>query len=183
LQKRPYFVREAQFAGYDLMLRFDRMNMNEQVITRFYSAFQKWDYETMQDCYDDKVIFYDPVFEDLVDDEVRLMWEILCKRATDLSIEFSNVQADEEYGTCSWTATYTFTRTKRRVTNRIKAHMRFRNGRIIEHSDQFKLSTWCRQAFGFTGWLLGGTAWFQNRVRKLAQQNLYDYIVSKQNEK
>src|SRR5207249_11943704 len=89
LQKRPYFVREAQFAGYDLMLRFDRMNMNEQVITRFYSAFQKRDYETMQDCYDDKVIFYDPVFEDLVDDEVRLMWEILCKRATDLSIEFS----------------------------------------------------------------------------------------------
>ena len=29
----------------------------------------------MQDCYDDHVIFYDPVFEDLVDDEVKLMWD------------------------------------------------------------------------------------------------------------
>jgi ketosteroid isomerase-like protein len=159
------------------------MNINESVITKFYSAFQKKDYRTMQDCYDEKVIFYDPIFEDLVDDEVKSMWEMLCKRASDLTIAFSNVQADDEYGTCDWIATYTFTKTKRTVVNRIKAHMRFRNGKIIEHSDQFKLSQWCRQAFGLKGWLLGGTAWFQNKVRKLAQQNLYDYIVSLQHAK
>ena len=156
------------------------MTLNEQVIRTFYSAFQNRDYQTMQNCYSDKVIFFDPVFEDLVDDEVRIMWEMLCKRATDLSIQFDNVHADEEYGTCNWVATYTFTKTKRRIINKVKAHMRFRDGKIIEHSDQFKLSNWCRQAFGIKGFLLGSTTWFQNKVRKLAQQNLYDYIVARQ---
>lgn len=137
----------------------------------------------MQSCYAEKVIFFDPVFEDLVDDEVRCMWEMLCKRAADLSIEFTNVQADDEYGTCNWVATYTFTKTKRKVVNRIKAHMRFRNGKIIEHSDAFKLSSWCGQALGLPGLLLGGMSWFQKKVRRSAQQNLYDFIVAKQNSK
>lgn len=137
----------------------------------------------MQDCYADKVIFYDLVFEDLVDEEVKFMWEMLCKRATDLSIEFNNVHADEEYGTCDWVASYTFTKTKRKVVNRIKAHMRFRDGRIIEHSDQFKLSNWCKQALGLPGLLFGSMAWFQKKVRRSAQQNLYDYIEAKQNSK
>ena len=159
------------------------MNLNEQVMTRFYSAFQRKDYKTMQDCYDNHVIFYDPVFEDLIDDEVRLMWEMLCKRATDLSIEYTDVTADEQYGTCYWVASYIFTKTKRKVINRVKAHMRFRNGRIIEHSDQFRLRNWCRQAFGPIGWLFGGTAWFQNKMKKSAQQNLYDYIISTQRSK
>jgi ketosteroid isomerase-like protein len=156
------------------------MTLNEQLITTFYSAFQKRDFHTMQRCYGDKVIFFDPVFEDLVDEEVKFMWEMLCKRATDLSIQFDNVHADQEYGTCDWVASYTFTKTKRKIVNKVKAHMRFQNGKIIEHSDQFKLSNWCRQAFGIKGFLLGGTAWFQNKVRKLAQQSLYDYIVARQ---
>jgi hypothetical protein len=159
------------------------MNVNEQVMTAFYSAFQKRDYRTMQSCYADKTIFFDPVFEDLVDDEVRLMWEMLCKRANDLSIQFGNVHVDEEYGTCDWIATYTFTKTKRRIVNKVKAHMRFQDGKIIEHSDQFRLSEWCKQAFGLKGALLGRTGWFQNKVRKLAQQSLYDYIVGHQGSK
>jgi len=135
----------------------------------------------MQDCYADKVIFYDPVFEDLVDDEVKLMWEMLCKRAAaDLSIEFSNVQADEEYGTCDWKASYTFTKTGRKVVNNIRAHMRFKDSKIIEHSDQFKLSSWCKQALGLPGLLFGTMSWFQKKVRRTAQQNLYDYIVTQQ---
>jgi len=135
----------------------------------------------MQDCYADKVIFYDPVFEDLVDDEVKLMWEMLCKRANDLSINFGQVEADEEYGTCNWVATYTFTRTSRKVVNKIRAHMRFRDRKIIEHSDQFKLSDWCRQALGLPGVLFGSMAWFQKKIRKTAQRSLYDYIVASQN--
>src|ERR1043165_4225604 len=146
------------------------MNVNEEAITRFYSAFQKRDSETMQDCYADKVIFYDPVFEDLVDDEVRLMWEMLCKRAADLPIEFDNARADEEYGTCDWTARYTFAKTGRKVVNNIRAHMRFKDGKIIEHTDQFKLSNWFRQALGLPGALFGSMNWFQRKVRRSAQQ-------------
>jgi len=157
------------------------MNGNEELLVKFYSSFQKRDYKAMQDCYADKVIFYDPVFEDLVDDEVRLMWEMLCKRAADLTIEFDNASADEEYGTCDWTARYTFAKTGWKVVNNIRAHMRFKDGKIIEHTDQFKLSNWCRQALGLPGVLFGAMSWFQKKVRRSAQQKLYDYIVAKQN--
>jgi ketosteroid isomerase-like protein len=159
------------------------MNTNEEVMTRFYSSFQKRDYKGMQDCYADRVIFYDPVFEDLVDDEVKLMWEMLCKRGADLLIEFNNVRADEEYGTCDWRASYTFTKTGRKVINNIRAHMRFKEGRIIEHTDQFRLSNWCKQALGLPGVLFGAMSWFQQKVRRSAQQNLYDYIVTQTSSK
>jgi hypothetical protein len=108
---------------------------------------------------------------------------MLCKRAADLSIEFNNVRADEEYGTCDWKASYTFTKTGRKVVNNIRAHMRFKDGKIIEHSDQFKLSNWCRQALGLPGFLFGNMNWFQQKVRRSAQQNLYDYIVTQQGSK
>ena len=56
--------------------------------------------------------------------------------------------------------------------------MRFKDGKIIEHTDQFKLSSWCRQALGWPGVLFGRMNWFQRKVRRSAQQNLYDYIVA-----
>ncbi len=159
------------------------MNRNEAIITTFYEALGKLDYKTMQSCYDESVIFYDPVFEDLVDNEVKWMWELLCLRASGLSVTFENVRSDDEYGSCDWTATYRFPRTGRTVVNRVKAHMRFHNGKIIEHSDQFRLSQWCRQAFGLRGWLFGTTGWMQKKVRRSAQESLYRFIQSKQAEK
>ncbi len=75
------------------------MNTNEEIIHRFYSAFQKLDATTMNDCYNDDIIFSDPVFGLLKGDEVRSMWEMLCKNAKNFSLSFSNIQAvDEEYG-------------------------------------------------------------------------------------
>src|SRR5450432_2969903 len=101
------------------------MSSNEQIIQRFYSAFQKLDYKTMQDCYSDEPVFSDPVFGLLQGNEVKAMWEMLCKSAKNFSLSFSNIQLlDEEYATCHWVATYTFSKTGRNVVNNIKAHMR-----------------------------------------------------------
>jgi ketosteroid isomerase-like protein len=106
------------------------MNTNEQVITRFYSAFQKLDWQTMNACYSEDIVFSDPVFGLLRGDEVRYMWEMLCTNAKDFSLEFSNIQLlDEEYATCNWTATYTFSKTGRRVVNNIKAFMKLKDGK------------------------------------------------------
>ena len=153
------------------------MNVNEETMHRFYSAFQRRDAVAMNSCYAAEVIFYDPVFEDLVNDEVRGMWEMLLKRADDLQIVFDRVEADDEYGTCHWQATYTFSATRRKIVNKIKAHMRFREGKIIEHSDQFNLYDWSKQAFGITGWLFGWSSFFQRRIRKAAQGRLYQYLT------
>jgi ketosteroid isomerase-like protein len=156
------------------------MNENEQLVTRFYTAFQRLDYKTMQDCYSGDIVFNDPVFGLLHGDEAKVMWEMLCKRAKDLSLTFSNIQLpDEEYTTCNWTASYTFSQTGKKVVNHVKAFMRIKDGKIIEHSDAFRLSTWIGQALGWQGILFGWTGFMKRAVQKKARKNLAAFIQKK----
>ncbi len=153
------------------------MSLNEDIINRFYSAFQKLDYQTMNDCYSEDIVFSDPVFMILRGDEVRAMWEMLCKKAKDFSLNFSNIELlDEEYATCRWTASYTFSKTGKKVVNKIKAYMKLENGKIIEHSDAFRLSTWIGQALGWKGVLFGWTGFMKRAVQKNARKNLAIYM-------
>ncbi|MFI5128839.1 MAG: nuclear transport factor 2 family protein [Chitinophagales bacterium] len=156
------------------------MPSNEDIINRFYSAFQKLDHKTMNECYAEDIVFSDPVFMVLKGDEVRAMWEMLCKNAKDFSLTYSNIeQLDEEYATCNWVATYTFSKTGRKVVNRIKAYMKFYEGKIIEHSDAFKLSNWIGQALGWKGQLFGWTGVMKKAVQKNAKKNLMSFIEKK----
>lgn len=153
---------------------------NRQVIETFYSAFQQLDYKTMNECYSDDIIFSDPVFLTLRGDYVKGMWEMLCKNARDFSLTYSNIQLlDEEYATCEWTATYTFSGTGRRVVNNIKAFMRLQNGKIIEHSDGFRLSTWIAQALGWKGVLFGWMGFMKRAVQLKAKKNLVAFMEKK----
>lgn len=155
------------------------MNGNEALIRRFYTAFQQLDYATMQQCYSSDAIFNDPVFGILQGYEVPAMWEMLCKNAKDFSLSFSDIQLlDEEYATCRWTAVYTFSKTGRRVTNNIKAHLRIQNGFITEHTDQFNFHQWSRQALGLPGLLLGWSGYLKNKVRANARKNLERFMAS-----
>lgn len=154
------------------------MNNNQQVIERFYTAFQRLDYATMQDCYSDDIIFSDPVFGLLKGDEAKAMWEMLCKNAKDFRLTFSNIEIiDEEYATCNWTASYTFSKTGNKVENKIKAYMKFSEGKIIEHSDAFRLSTWLAQAMGWKGVLFGWTGFMKRAVQKNARKSLNRFIM------
>lgn len=156
------------------------MNNNQQIITRFYTAFQQLDYTTMQDCYSDNPVFSDPVFGLLQGAEVKAMWEMLCKSAKNFSLTFSNIQLlDDEYATCNWVATYTFSKTGRQVVNNIKAHLRIENGKITEHTDKFDIWKWSRQALGMPGLLLGWSAFIQNKVHKNAATNLQKFMAAK----
>ena len=153
------------------------MNNNEAVIHRFYSAFQKLDYKTMWDCYTEDPIFNDQVFGIVEGPEVFAMWEMLCKNAKDFSLEFSNIKLlDQEYATCNWTAKYTFSKTGRKVVNKIKAHMRIQEGKITEHTDEFDIWKWSRQALGLPGLLLGWSGFMKNRIRLNARKNLEKFM-------
>jgi ketosteroid isomerase-like protein len=153
---------------------------NKELIETFYSAFQKLDYKTMNDCYSQEIVFSDPVFLVLNGDEVRAMWEMLCKNAKDFSLTFSNIQMlDEEYATCNWVATYTFSKTGKRVVNKIKAYMKFYDGKIIEHSDAFRLSTWIGQALGWKGVVFGWSGFMKRAVQKNARKSLLKFIEKK----
>ena len=105
---------------------------------------------------------------------------MLCKNANNFSLNYGNIQhLDEEYSTCDWEATYTFSKTGRKVINKIKANMRFADGKIAEHSDAFSLHTWSSQALGFSGWLLGWNSFFQRKIKNGAKRNLMKFMESK----
>lgn len=153
---------------------------NKQIIEKFYNSFMKLDYMSMNSCYSDDIVFHDPVFLLLRGEEVKYMWEMLCTNARDFSLSFSDIELlDEEYATCWWTASYTFSKTGRRVTNHIKAFMKIRDGKITEHSDAFRLSTWATQAIGWKGALFGWMGWFQRRIQKNARKSLEKFIMQK----
>jgi ketosteroid isomerase-like protein len=156
------------------------MSDNAATVERFYSAFQKLDYAGMNACYSEDIVFSDPVFGLLRGNEVRSMWEMLCRNAKDFSLQFSNIQLlDEEYATCNWTASYTFSKTGKKVVNNIKAFMKLKDGIIIEHSDAFRLSTWIGQALGWKGVLFGWTGFMKRAVQKNARKNLQRYMEKK----
>ena len=156
------------------------MDVNEALINKFYSAFQQKDYKTMNSCYSNDIVFYDPAFEILRGDEARAMWEMLCKNASNFSLTYGNIiKLDNEYYTCDWVAIYTFSKTGRTVINNVRANMRFANGEIIEHSDAFSLHKWASQALGFTGKLIGWNSFFQRKIKNQAKKNLLKFIQAK----
>jgi limonene-1,2-epoxide hydrolase len=154
------------------------MNPNEQIISKFYSAFNGKDYKTMQSLYHPDSVFYDPVFENLKSNEVKAMWEMLITTAKDLKIECSNIEANESTGQCRWDAWYTFTATGWKVHNIINASFEFKEGKIIKHTDTFDLWRWSRMALGVSGVLLGWSRIVRNKIRRTAQGRLQKFMKS-----
>lgn len=152
------------------------MHANEELLQRFYSAFQKGDGEIMAACYDPDGHFSDPVFTDLSGKQAGAMWQMLCGRAKDLEVEFSDISADDDSGRAHWEAHYTFTATGRKVHNRIDASFEFRDGKIVEHRDVFDFWAWSRMALGVPGLLLGWTPVIRGKVQRTARRQLDAYM-------
>jgi ketosteroid isomerase-like protein len=153
------------------------MNKNEETIHRFYTAFQQLDYTTMQSCYHPDAVFNDPAFGLLDAGSTNAMWQMLCTRAKDFSLTYGNIQLlDEEYSTCEWNAIYLFSSTGRRVHNKIKAYMRFKDGLIIEHTDGFNFYKWTRMALGLPGFLFGWSNFMQRKIQKQARAGLMKFM-------
>lgn len=156
------------------------MNTHTMLIEKFYTAFQQLDAATMNSCYSEGIVFFDPVFGLLNGEEARGMWELLCKNARNFSLTYGNITTlDEEYSTCDWMAKYTFSATGKTVINKVKANMRFADGKIIEHSDAFSVHQWSKQAFGVVGILLGWNSIFQNKIKNKAKKNLLQFMQAK----
>ena len=152
------------------------MNTNKQLIHNFYTAFQQLDAKAMNACYSDDIVFFDPVFELLIGDDAKAMWKMLCKNAKDFTLSFENIKdLGDDYYTCDWVASYTFSKTGRKVVNNIKAHMKIVDGIIIEHSDAFSLHKWSIQALGFSGWLLGWNSFYQQKIKNTARRTLLQF--------
>ncbi len=142
--------------------------MSEQLIERFYAAFDRKDGDAMAACYHPEARFSDPAFGELRGREIGDMWRMLTGRATDLSVELR----EHDDSSARWIARYTFGRTGRKVVNDVRATFRFADGLIAEHADAFGFHRWARQALGPPGLLLGWTPILRGKVQKQARANL-----------
>ncbi len=150
---------------------------HHDLLTRFYSALQRRDAEAMGACYHDDGVFVDPAFGKLSAPEARAMWRMLMGRAKDFEMTFEVKHADEGSGSGFWEARYTFSKTGRKVVNRITSQFGFHEGLILAHRDQFDMWAWTRQALGAPGLLLGWTPFLQNKVRAEARKGLEAFMA------
>ncbi len=153
------------------------MDNHTQIITQFYTAFQRLDATSMNSCYSDDIVFFDPMFGLLQSEQARAMWQMLCNNAQNFSLSFGPITAlDDEYYICDVVVSYTFTSTGRFVENKLRANMRLINGKIAEHSDAYSLHQWSKQAFGNWGNLLGWNSFFQNKIKAKAKRSLLRFM-------
>jgi len=138
------------------------MHPHAKVISDFYSAFGQLDAEAMAACYHADIHFSDPAFPNLKGAHASNMWRMLCATA----------------GSAHWDAWYDFSKTGRRIENRIDATFTFRDGLIVRHVDSFSMWRWSRMAFGLKGLLLGWTPILPGMVRKRAAEKLADFEAS-----
>lgn len=141
-------------------------------ITKFYSAFQQKDWETMASLYHAEATFRDEAFDLKSGKEAGAMWKMLVTAGKDLRIEFADVWAEGNHGSAHWEAWYTFSKTGRKVHNIIEARFEFKDGLIYRHRDRFDFWRWSRQALGLPGWLLGWSNFLKNKVRGTAMKGL-----------
>ncbi|MEM1137202.1 MAG: nuclear transport factor 2 family protein [Bacteroidota bacterium] len=147
----------------------------QALIEHFYTSFQMKDAKGMNSCYHEEIEFTDPAFGTLKGEDVKSMWEMLCKNAVDFKLEFSDVKANKNIGRAHWEAWYTFSKTGRAVHNIIDAQFEWKDGKIVKHYDAFNLHRWAKQALGFKGWLLGGTVFFKKKIQQQTRKSLDSY--------
>ncbi len=151
------------------------MHPNEQLIERFYTAFQGHDAEEMVRCYHPDIVFTDPVFGRLEGPCAADMWRMLCARAQDLEVHFSDIHADATHGAAHWEAVYTYGEKCRCVHNVVDASFTFKDGLIIQHTDTFDLWRWTRMALGPLGLFLGWTPFLKKAIRNKVSRRLESF--------
>ncbi|WP_115462954.1 nuclear transport factor 2 family protein [Winogradskyella aurantiaca] len=149
----------------------------DNIIHKFYTAFNNLDAEGMVACYHDDVYFKDPAFGVLTGIKAKNMWRMLVEsqKNKDFSVYFDSIKLDNEKGSAHWEAKYTFSQTGRPVHNIMEANFEIKEGQIIKHVDHFNLHRWAKQAFGFKGALIGGTGYFKNKLQQRTNKLLAQY--------
>lgn len=101
---------------------------------------------------------------------------LLSQKKESTIITFNSIQASSEKGTVNWIAEYFYGEKKRKVINKVNASFKFKEGKIIEHTDTFNLWEWTKQAMGITGFLMGWTSFMKDKIQATTNKNLDDFI-------
>lgn len=150
---------------------------NLDLLAQYYQSFQNGDAAGMVACYHEEVDFEDPAFGKLHGKEVRQMWTMLLERARgNLEISYSNLQADKYRGSAYWEARYLFSKTGRRVHNKISSRFTFEDGKIIRQKDDFNMWRWSSMALGLPGIFFGFTPFLRKKIQQQSRRLLKKYM-------
>lgn len=153
---------------------------NPDLIKKFYDCFARNDSDGMISCYHDEIEFTDPAFGTLKGADAKNMWRMLIENGKgNIKIDYKNITAGTKRGAADWIAEYVFSKTGRKVINKIHAEFEFEDGKIIRHVDSFNVWKWSKQALGISGLLLGWTPFMKNKIRQNALTALRKYSESK----
>jgi ketosteroid isomerase-like protein len=149
----------------------------ENIIEQFYDAFQNLDAEKMISLYHPEIVFEDPAFGKLKGKRAENMWRMLCcsQKGKDFRISYNISHYDHKNAKANWEAFYTFSKTGRKVHNKISASFVMKEGLIIKHLEDFNLYSWSKQALGLKGFLLGNTSFFKNQLNQQTNKLLDDF--------
>lgn len=151
------------------------------IITKFYTAFANHDVEEMVSYYHDNITFEDPAFGVLQGERAKNMWRMLMgnQKGKTFIVEFSNVRESADGATAHWEAHYDFSKTGRKVHNKIDAQFKFEGDKIIDHRDTFDVHSWASQAMGLSGKLLGWSGFFSKKLQGQTNAMLNKYEAKK----
>ena len=101
----------------------------KDLLEKFYSAFNDLDAERMVACYHKDIVFEDPAFGVLREEKAKNMWRMLCQsqKGKNFKVECSDVEYADQKGKAHWEAYYTFSKTGRKIHNKIDAIFEFQD--------------------------------------------------------
>lgn len=150
----------------------DATDADRQTVEQFFTSFAARDGEAMAGFYHPGGTFTDPAFGTLTGAEAGQMWRALMRGAKDFTIAYEVRGFEGDSWIVDWVANYTFSKTGRRVENKVRSRIALRDGKIERQVDDFDFHRWAGQALGLAGKLLGGFSFFQNAVRKKARAGI-----------
>jgi hypothetical protein len=100
---------------------------------------------------------------------------IQSQKGKEFLVDYKIIRVDSNSGKVHWEAQYFFSKTGRKVHNRIKAEIIFKDGLIHQHIDEFHLHHWAAMALGWKGRLFGWTSFFKKKLQKNTNRLLSNF--------
>lgn len=89
---------------------------------------------------------------------------IASQKRKSFKVIVSDIECNDSEGSAKWEAIYTFGSKKRKVHNKIKARFKLQDSKIIAYLDEFNVHQSATQAVGFSGWVIGWSAYFKKKL-------------------
>jgi SnoaL-like domain len=158
------------------------MHTNAVLLQRLFSSLNQHDHEAMAACYHSQSTFTDIAFDLRGRQQIHAMWHMICQpddHTSDIRAMFHVIHADDRSGWVNLIDDYTFSSTRRKVTNVIDSHFTFEESLIVEQHDFCDPRAWAAMALG------GARGFFATQfhyLRSLKARQMLHRFVDKHSE-